>query len=293
MRNHFNNYNSINWKWSIIWVFIHFASLFLLSLGIQQLSLNNGLIILFFTGVGVTIISRIVKTFTRKKTFVVDKWFFFWSLINTTTIWLVLLLTSLLIISQLLALLLVAIGLVIVTHFIKRLRITNTAMILTSILLILILLFFNYDTSNLSNQVTGTPILFQSNNLFTNVKESTPKLFSQIFSGISLPNEKLLSTKCKKSYDICKEIFYQKYGFSHSIIKMEKFEDKSKAKEFFNTWKSYSVLFQTDTEFDNLHLPVVLFAIKSTGPKEEQFVGVFICDRSGDFTESSKRNICY
>ena len=83
-------------------------------------------------------------------------------------------------------------------------------MILTSILLILILLFFNYDTSNLSNQVTGTPILFQSNNLFTNVKESTPKLFSQIFSGISLPNEKLLSTKCKKSYDICKEIFYQK-----------------------------------------------------------------------------------
>ena len=149
---------TFNFKWSIIWVLIHFASLFLLTLGIQQLSLNIGLIIVFLIGLGVTIISRIVRTFTLKKRFIVDKWFFFWSLINTFTIWLILLLKNLLqITNQLLALLFMSIGLVIIAYFVKKLRIRRTAMIISSIILIVILFFFNSNSSNLID--TNTQIL--------------------------------------------------------------------------------------------------------------------------------------
>lgn len=178
----FNNHNSINWKWPILWIFIHFASLFLLTLVIQQLSLTNNLIIIFLLGFGITIISRIVKTFTLKKSFVVDKWFFFWSLINTFTIWLVLLLTNLLqMISQLLTLLLIAIGLVIVAYFIKRLRITNTNMVITSVILIIIIFIFNLGAFSINEEskkvidVQNTSVA--SNGVLSQIKNTIKNLF--------------------------------------------------------------------------------------------------------------------
>ena len=70
---------------------------------------------------------------------------------------------------------------------------------------------------------------------------------------------------------------------------MEEFEDKSKATEFYNTWMFKHA--QNADELDEANFPVVLFVVKSKGPKG-QFAGVFTCDSSGDFTERSKREFC-
>jgi len=85
-----------NFKWSVIWIIIHSISLFVLAIILQYFNIKNGIIQILFIGFGVTIIARLVKRITKKKQFIVDKWFFFWSLINTFTIWLMLLLISLL-----------------------------------------------------------------------------------------------------------------------------------------------------------------------------------------------------
>src|SRR3989338_9909250 len=126
-----------NFKWSVIWIIIHSISLFVLAIILQYFNIKNGIIQILFIGFGVTIIARLVKRITRKKQFVVDKWFFFWSLINTFTIWLMLLLINVLkITNYLLSLLLIAIGLVIIAYFVKKLKITRTSMIVTSITLL-------------------------------------------------------------------------------------------------------------------------------------------------------------
>ncbi len=191
-RKQFDSRNkTFNFKWSIIWVFIHFASLFLLTLGIQQLSLNNGLIIVFLIGLGVTIISRIVRTFTLKKRFIVDKWFSFWSLINTFTIWLILLLTNWLqITSNLISLIFTALALVIVAYFVKKLRITRTAMIIASIILLVILFFFSSSSINLkyntnhvmdiqsSTKENTSNIQVQSGNILNRITDSIKNIFS-------------------------------------------------------------------------------------------------------------------
>ena len=226
---------TFNFKWSIIWVLIHFASLFLLTLGIQQLSLNNGLIIVFLIGLGVTIISRIVRTFTLKKRFIVDKWFFFWSLINTFTIWLILLLKNLLqITNQLLALLFMSIGLVIIAYFVKKLRIRRTAMIISSIILIVILFFFNSNSSNLidtNTQVVETQASsVKSNNLLSNIKDSISKLFSSI-SLDTCPQLPMRLGGQGIMYDLIEEhtescptqrlcVFYGEYHPTNSVSKL-------------------------------------------------------------------------
>ena len=191
-RKQFHSRNKpFNFKWPVIWVLIHFASLFFLTLGIQQLNLNNGLIIVFLIGLGVTIISRIVRTFTLKKRFIVDKWFFFWSLINTFTIWLILLLTSLLqITNNVISLSFTALALVIVAYFVKKLRIARTAMIIVSIILLVILFFFSSSSINLkhnTNQVMDVQsstkedtsnIQVQPGNILNKITNSIKNIFS-------------------------------------------------------------------------------------------------------------------
>jgi len=149
------------------------------------------LIIVFMIGIGVTIISRIVRTFTLKKRFIVDKWFFFWSLINTFTIWLILLLTNLLqITNNLIYLIFTALALVIVAYFVKKLRITRTSMIVSSIILLIILFFFSSISINLkrnTNQIMDiqsstkedtSNIQVQSGNILNKITNSIKNIFS-------------------------------------------------------------------------------------------------------------------
>ena len=79
--------NSINIKWSLIWVVIHSISLFVIGFLLDYINIKNEFIQLILLGFGVTIFARISKMFTAKKRFIVDKRFMFWSLLNAFTIW--------------------------------------------------------------------------------------------------------------------------------------------------------------------------------------------------------------
>ena len=175
-----------NLKWYAIWVIIHSVSLFILAVILQYFNVKNGFIQVLFIGFGVTIIARLVKRITKKKQFIVDKWFFFWSLINTFTIWLMLLLISLLqITNNLASLFFMASGLVIIAYFVKKLKITRTSMIVTSIILLVVLFLFNSNSnilSDSSSKIFDTQTTsVKSNNILSNIKESIKSIPSSMF----------------------------------------------------------------------------------------------------------------
>ena len=185
-----------------------------------------------------------------------------------------------------------AIGLVIIAYFVKKLRITRTAMIITSITLLVILFLFNSNSnilSDSSSKIFDThTISVNTNSVLSNIKESISKLSYRLSSGMSVPNEDSLSAKCKKSYDNCKDIFTQKYGVSVTLIKMEEFEDGSKAREFYDTWNE--ITWEDSILFGDVNPPVVLFAIAVRNPNT-QVPGVLVCDTRGDLIEKSKREM--
>ncbi|MFH1376578.1 MAG: CAP domain-containing protein [Candidatus Woesearchaeota archaeon] len=74
-------------KWPIIWIIIYAISLYIMGYFLR--SLNYNLWYLFLIGFGVTLISRIVRTFTADRGFSLDKSFLFWGIVNTFFIWVV------------------------------------------------------------------------------------------------------------------------------------------------------------------------------------------------------------
>jgi len=123
-------------------------------------------------------------------------------------------------------------------------------------------------------------------------------------SQISVPVEDELIVKCRQSYDNCKEIATQKYDVSISLIKIEKFEDKSNAEEFYNTWKGPIQIGQFGLDWDLMssypdnpnttpienYFPVVLLALKVTNP-QGQLPLVVVCDNSGNLVKASKNQL--
>jgi len=106
-----------------------------------------------------------------------------------------------------------------------------------------------------------------------------------------------LITKCKQSYESCKNIATQKYDMSISLIRTEKVNDKSSAEEFYKTWKSplqYGLKYElggysSNNDIEN-YLPIVLFATKVIG-QGGQLPVVLICDSNGNLISSSKSQL--
>ena len=105
-----------------------------------------------------------------------------------------------------------------------------------------------------------------------------------------------LITKCKQSYEFCKEISTQKYDMSISLLKVEKFEEKVKAEEFYETWKGpLQIGLETELKLYNDYwntpiesiFPLVLFASKVRGSQGALPV-VLICSKEGELVKSSK-----
>lgn len=139
--------NKFSIKWSLVWILIHSVSLFLLGMVLDYLNLQNGFVQLLIIGFGVTIFARIAKIFTAKEQFIADKWFIFWSLINSITVWISFILLNVLNISNyLVSILLTAFGLVFVAYFVRRFKITKTTLWI-SVIIILLLLFFTQSSN--------------------------------------------------------------------------------------------------------------------------------------------------
>jgi len=154
MKHNFRHHHqhSINVKWSIIWVIIHSVSLFILSIILDYANIQNELFQLLIVGFGVTIIARIAKIFTANKRFIVDKWFIFWSLLNTFSVLVGYLFINLAgLTNSFWNMSLIAMLLVLMSHIIRRFRLTNTRLIFISIIIIGILFFAANGQSNFSN----------------------------------------------------------------------------------------------------------------------------------------------
>ncbi len=181
-------------KWSLIWIVIHSVSLFLLGVILKYLDLQNSFVQLLLMGFGVTIFARIVKIFTAKKRFVVDKWFVFWSVINSVTIWIFFMLMNAINVNNyLITSLLTAMGLVLVAYFVRRFRITKTILWI-SVVIILLLLFFT-QTSNQQNMIYSSSqnIEVSTGNIFESLKNMLPATISKECPQMNVPLRKVQS----------------------------------------------------------------------------------------------------
>lgn len=107
-----------------------------------------------------------------------------------------------------------------------------------------------------------------------------------------------LMNKCTDSFNECRSIGESKYGGSVKLLKKTRFEEPSKAEEFFNVWKG-----QTQIDFDyetkwiekyyplkelQLEYPAILFAI-SVKNQDSQAPYVIFCDAQGNLFMTSKK----
>ncbi len=152
--------NSISIKWSLIWVAIHSVSLFIIGFLLDYVNIQNEFIQLLLLGFGVTIFARIAKIFTAKKRFVVDKWFMFWSLLNAFTIWVGYFAINLIgLTNPFLNVVIIAVLLVLIANIIRRFRLTNTRLIVLSIVIIAVLFFGTSEQSdNYFNKIISPEI---------------------------------------------------------------------------------------------------------------------------------------
>jgi len=142
-------------------------------------------------------------------------------------------------------------------------------------------------------------VKYKVNDAFSDMKTNS-EIQSNTQSGTEVESQKIVTkeneliTKCKQSYETCKDISTQKYDMSISLLKVEKFEDKDDAMEFYNTWKSPLQagldtelrLYDFNTPIED-YFPVVLFASKVRG-SEGALPVVLICFKEGELAKSSK-----
>ncbi|MFW9877455.1 MAG: hypothetical protein ACFFG0_30585 [Candidatus Thorarchaeota archaeon] len=170
-----------------------------------------------------------------------------------------------------------------------------------SIVIVLLLLFAFMNQEKVVNSITETyedtnlsklnPIQISSNfTLFNSNKNSSSKVIPSTY-------EDPLVSKCRASFNSCKEVSTKKYDISISLIEMEKFQDKSKAEEFYNTWKGplqmglkYELTgFAYNKDVED-YLPIVLIASKVRGP-EGQLPVVLTCNSDGNLISNSKSQL--
>jgi len=134
----------MNIKWSLIWVLIHSVSLYIVISLLKTLEMQEGFLYLLLAGLGITIIANIVRIYTRKKRFVVSRWFIYWVAVNTFGIWLSwIILNQFAVESTIYYLLLMGLGLVIVGKIFQKLKIARNNCVIVAIILFGVIFLVN------------------------------------------------------------------------------------------------------------------------------------------------------
>ncbi len=180
--------NNFNFKWSLAWVIIHSISLFVLGVLFNFINLQNNFVQLLFLGLGVTILARIVKIFTAKKQFVVDKWFVFWSMINSITIWIFsIILKALSISNYIFTLVFTALGLVGIAYLVRRFRITK-AILWSSVVIVILILFLTQNSNQQSVIYSSNQKMdIKTSNILESIKSILPASISKECPQINVP----------------------------------------------------------------------------------------------------------
>lgn len=147
-----------------------------------------------------------------------------------------------------------------------------------------VLWFFRIDVRNIPSTIGDS---------FTDFKAKAE--LNSPSSQAGAVQEGALIKNCRLSYDECVYVATQKFDWSVTLIKAEKFEEITKANEFYKTWASLQLVTRgfnlSNLSVEELEFPVVLFAVKLKGKIFEpvgQLTVVLICDKSGRLTNSSK-----
>lgn len=111
-------------------------------------------------------------------------------------------------------------------------------------------------------------------------------------SAKSQASQDPLVSKCLVSFSQCESVTETKYDdLSINLIKVERFDNRSRAEDFFNTWKSpaqmYDLNFMTFGGGEPEEYPQVLIASKIRGPEGESPVVIF-CNKEGQISKLSK-----
>lgn len=166
------------------------------------------------------------------------------------------------------------------------------------IVLTWVLWFFGYDIRDLK---------YKAKDMFSDLKSdiALSKDIQQLNSAnnsldqLNANKEDSLIVKCRQSFESCKDIATQKYDMSISLLKVEKFEEKGKAEEYYQTWKGpLQVGLESELKIYNDYwsapieniFPLVLFASKVRG-NQGVLPTVLICNKDGDLVKSSKQQL--
>jgi hypothetical protein len=112
---------SISIGWSLIWIFVHSFSVWLLT--ILLAGITNYVLYLLLIGLGITIIAKLVRSVTLRKPFAFNQNFIFWDGVHTLAYMIMILLVSLVIIpNSLIYYVIMGLGIFLITHVVGRLK---------------------------------------------------------------------------------------------------------------------------------------------------------------------------
>lgn len=91
--------------------------------------------------------------------------------------------------------------------------------------------------------------------------------------------EDSLISKCKESFNECKDNSDKKMIPSMSILAIEKFTDKEKAEKFFDKWNNIPDIFNSNRRGEP---PYVLIAVEVFVPNFGPRQAIILCDEKGE-----------
>tara|TARA_B100000315_G_C14323046_1_gene471679 strand:- start:160 stop:672 length:513 start_codon:yes stop_codon:yes gene_type:complete len=115
--------------------------------------------------------------------------------------------------------------------------------------------------------------------------------------GVIEPAKKTdtLVSKCKKSFNDCKDIYYKKMALSVSISEIQEVNSMDEAEEFYNIWSSRLEDWDKMGEENRQRkineggFPQVLIAYSVKWPdKDFKVPSIAICNEEGELTQASK-----
>ena len=126
------------------------------------------------------------------------------------------------------------------------------------------------------------------------IKEGTD-IVKQIIITENKKTDTLIS-KCKTSFNDCKDIYHTKFGISVSISEIEEVNNIDEANEFYNIWKERLPDWNRrgkeyrEQKINENGFPQVLIAYSYHSPiADVKLPSITVCNEEGELTQDSKK----
>ena len=127
------------------------------------------------------------------------------------------------------------------------------------------------------------------------IPKNIPKIETNGLTIIEVSSEDNLISKCKDSFNDCKDIYYKKFGVSVSISEIEEVQNIDEANDFYNIWverlEDWNKIMKRsrETRITEAGFPQVLIAYSYHSPLADiKLPFIAICNEEGELTQDSK-----